>query len=79
MIYTLPYESESLLRDSYFGLRKVMDPAKDIIHLTVARSHLNDESTDAIYKKALRLEGLYRTEYRAWSEPTARVRVVNQL
>ena len=79
MIYTLPYESESLMKNTFFKLRKVMNTETDIIHLIVIHSHLICESTMDIYKKTLKLEGIYRTMNSAWAEPVARVRVINQL
>lgn len=63
MIHTLQYQSEALLKASYFNLlRKVMNPESDTIHLTMAHSHLQELSTEDIYKKVLQLDGKYRAE-----------------
>lgn len=79
MVHTLPYQSEELLKGSYFKLRNIMNPHTDTIHLTVAHSHLSDLSTECIYKKVLKLDGRYRTEMKKWTAPAVKVRVINQL
>jgi len=78
MIYTLHYQSESLLKKSFFELRKIINSTEDIIQLYVDHSHLNDESPTEIYKIMLKLEGSYRAKYNAWTEPVAKVRVMHQ-
>lgn len=79
MIYILPYESDTLLKNSFFKLRKLMDPSMDIIHLTVAHSQSLIESDTGIYKKALKWEGEFRTINEAWTDPVMKVRVILQL
>ena len=79
MIYTLPYQSEELLKISYFKLRNVLNPKTDTIHLTLAHSHLQDISTESLYKKVLNLDGKYRTEMEKWTAPAVKVRIINQL
>lgn len=79
MIYCLPYQSERLLQTNYFRLRNILNPETDTIHLTVPHSHLQDLSSEDIYKKVLRLDGKYRTEMKKWAAPAIKVRVINQL
>lgn len=79
MIYTLPYQSEDLLKGSYFRIRNILDPKFDIIHLAVTHSHLQDLSEEEIYKKILCIDGNYRTEKNSWIGPALKVRVINQL
>lgn len=79
MIYTLPYQSEALLKSSYYKLRNILNPKTDALHLSIAHSHLQDLSNEDLYKKLLRLEGLYRTEKSAWTTDAIKIRIVNQL
>lgn len=79
MIHTLPYQSDDLFKSSYYKLRYKLDPKRDVVHLTVAHSHLQYLSHEEIYKKVLRLEGKYRTETNCWTSDLVRVRIVNQL
>lgn len=78
MIYTLPYQTEDLFRNSYFEIRNTIN-SQDIIHLTVTHSHLQDLSRGEIYKKVLKLDGIYRTETNNWTRPPIKVRIINQL
>jgi len=79
MIYTLPYQSETLLKKSYLKIRAMMDPDTDLILVSSVQSQLEDRSTEDIYKKILKLEGLYRDTNDAWTSPPAKVRVIHQL
>lgn len=79
MIHTLPYQSEELLRSSYFKVRNKMNVQSDVIHLFVTHSHIADISTEEAYKKVLSLDGKYREEYNLWTAPMAKVRVIHQL
>ena len=79
MIHTLSYQSEDLLKPNYFKLRSLIDAYKDIIHLTVTHSHLEDLTTEDIYKKVLSIDGKYRMEMKKWTDPAVKVRVIKQL
>ncbi len=79
MIHTIPYQSEDLLRPNYFKLRSLIDVSRDIIHLTVTHSHLEDLTTEDIYKKVLSMDGNYRSEMNKWTDPAVKVRVIKQL
>lgn len=79
MIYNLPYQTEELLKSSYFKLRNNINPNSDTLHLTIAHSQLQDMSYDYIYKKVLKLEGMYRTENNLWTADSVKVRIINQL
>ncbi len=79
MVYTLPYQSEDLLKGFYFKIRNIMDPQSDIIHLTITHSHLDELSKEEVYKRILYLDGKYRTETNSWTAPALKVRVINQL
>ena len=79
MIYTLPYQSEDLLKGSYYKIRNIIDPKTDVIHLTITHSHLDEISKEEVYKKILQLDGRYRTESNSWTSPALKVRVINQL
>lgn len=79
MIHTLQLQSDELLKSNYYQLRNIMNPSTDIINLTVTHSHLQDLSTEDIYKRVLRLDGRYRTEMNKWDSPAVKVRVINQL
>ncbi|MDF1698386.1 MAG: hypothetical protein P1U56_21225 [Saprospiraceae bacterium] len=79
MIYTLPYQTEDLLKSSYFKIRNSANPKSDSIHLTVTHSHLDEFSTEELYKKVLHLEGKYRSDTNSWTAPALKVRVIHQL
>lgn len=79
MIHTLQLKSEELLTPEYFHLRNTIDPEADIIHLAVTHSHLQNVSTEDIYKSILKLDGKYRTAFSKWTAPPVKVRVINQL
>lgn len=79
MIYTLPYQSEDLLKGNYFKIRNIANPKSDTIHLTVTHSHLDEFSKEELYKKVLHLEGKYRSETNSWTTPAFKIRVINQL
>ena len=79
MVHTLQYQSEEILKVNYFKLRNIVNPKSDVIHLNLIHSHLQDTSTEDIYKKMLRLDGKYRTEMNKWTAPMIKVRVINQL
>ena len=79
MIYTLQYQSEELLKGNYYKLRNIINPNSDAIHLTVTHSHLQDLSKEDIYKKVLKMDGMYRTDTNSWTSEAVKVRVINQL
>ena len=62
MIYTIPYQTEELLKDSYFTLRNNIDPELDSIHLAVRYSEMEDNNKEDFYLKMLKLEGMFRSE-----------------
>jgi hypothetical protein len=79
MIYTLPYQTEELLKNSYYRLRNIINLKSDIIHLTVTHCHLQDYTKEELYKKILLLDGKYRTDTNNWTSPALRLRVIDQL
>ena len=79
MIYTLPYQSEELLKGSFYKIRNIINSSLDTIHLTVTHSHLQDLSKEDLYRKVLKLDGLYRTETNSFTNPSIKVRIINQL
>ena len=79
MIYTLPYQTEELLKNKYFELRKVIKPESDSIYIMVSHSHLQDLTNEDLYKKVMHLEGIYRAEIGDWQQQAVKVRITNQL
>ena len=79
MIYTLPYQTEELLKNKYFELRRVIDPKLDSICLTVQGNLHQNMTNEEIYKKVMRLEGIYRSEIGGWTQQPVKVRITNLL
>jgi len=79
MVYTLLYQSEELFKSSYYELRNLIDSSKDVIHLAVSENDLKYLSSEEIYKKVLRLDGKYRSDYNQWTAPPIKVRVISRL
>jgi len=78
MVYTLLYQSEELFKSSYYELRNLIDSSKDVIHLAVSENDLKYISSEEIYKKVLRLDGNYRSDYNQWTAPPIKVRVISR-
>jgi hypothetical protein len=79
MIYTLPYQSEELLKPKFFSLRDKIDAKSDVIHLTVTHSSFKNRTKADIYKAVLKLDGKYRTERSKWKSPPIKIRVINHM
>ena len=78
MIYTLPFQSEDLLKAEFLNLRDIINPSSDIIHLVIAQSQLQDLTTEDIYKKLLNLDGTYRTTTKKWNTLPIKVKVIQK-
>lgn len=78
MIYSLPFESEELLKTEFFRLRSKVNPKNDIIHLIVNKDNKTDAQEEDLFKKILKFEGAFRTETGSWLSPPARVRLLRQ-
>lgn len=76
MILTIRIDSEAQLDKSFLATRSIMNPLSDMIQLKMANDHPQEVSKEDIYKRVLKLEGVYRSLNNAWQEPIARVRVV---
>jgi len=79
MVYALPYQTEELLKNMYYQLRKQIDPVRDVIHIFVSQHFAEDLTTEDVYKKVLHLEGQFRSAHGSWLQKPVRVRVLNQL